>query len=158
MAQQVDLDTLKAARLCPHRSELSFSSFSSCHGLHRRRRLTRRRCCAVLDRVGHGGNRGVMTRPTRLRETELVGRTEISQTHTHTFLCICFFGAEAGPGVTDSRLLSSEGVFCAHFWDGFLCWEETPAGKSVTKTCSDQPDLDLDSAGETHHIAGKTNG
>lgn len=41
----------------------------------------------------------------------------------------------------------SEGVFCTHFWDGFLCWEETPAGTSVTKTCSDHPDLDA--AGET---------
>nr|FAA00373.1 TPA: calcitonin receptor [Tetraodon nigroviridis] len=38
------------------------------------------------------------------------------------------------------------GVVCAPFWDGSLCWEETPAGKSVTKACPDQPGLDLDSA------------
>lgn len=78
-------------------------------------------------------------------------------THTHAFLSLCPFCPESGAGVTHSVVLPSEGVFCAHFWDGFLCWEETPAGKSVTKTCPDQPDLDLDSAGETNHTDEKTN-
>ncbi|KAM6899566.1 calcitonin gene-related peptide type 1 receptor [Xenentodon cancila] len=32
-------------------------------------------------------------------------------------------------------------VFCAHMWDGLLCWDETPAGTSVTQSCPDRPDL-----------------
>ncbi|XP_035807407.2 calcitonin gene-related peptide type 1 receptor [Amphiprion ocellaris] len=36
------------------------------------------------------------------------------------------------------------GVFCGHMWDGLLCWDETPAGTSVTQNCPDQ--LDLESA------------
>ena len=27
-------------------------------------------------------------------------------------------------------------------WDGFLCWDETPAGTSVTQNCPDHPDPD----------------
>ncbi|XP_069032215.1 calcitonin gene-related peptide type 1 receptor isoform X3 [Embiotoca jacksoni] len=34
------------------------------------------------------------------------------------------------------------GVFCGHAWDGLLCWEEIPAGTSVTQNCPDQHDLD----------------
>ncbi|XP_023201111.1 calcitonin receptor isoform X2 [Xiphophorus maculatus] len=33
------------------------------------------------------------------------------------------------------------GLFCAPMWDGFLCWNETPAGESVTLQCPDHPDL-----------------
>lgn len=126
-------------------------------------RLRRSRCQSrrsVLDRVRHDGKRRARTCPTRLRETEPVGRTSncnITHTHTHAFLSLCPSCPESGAGVTHSVVLPSEGVFCAHFWDGFLCWEETPAGKSVTKTCPDQPDLDLDSAGETNHTDEKTN-
>ncbi|XP_069550660.1 calcitonin gene-related peptide type 1 receptor isoform X4 [Brachyistius frenatus] len=34
------------------------------------------------------------------------------------------------------------GVFCGHAWDGLLCWEEIPAGTSVTQNCPDRHDLD----------------
>ncbi|XP_037651422.1 calcitonin gene-related peptide type 1 receptor [Sebastes umbrosus] len=34
------------------------------------------------------------------------------------------------------------GMFCGRMWDGFLCWDETPAGTSVTQNCPDRPDLD----------------
>ncbi|XP_017280153.1 calcitonin gene-related peptide type 1 receptor isoform X1 [Kryptolebias marmoratus] len=34
------------------------------------------------------------------------------------------------------------GIFCTHMWDGSLCWNETPAGTSVTQNCPDRPDLD----------------
>ncbi|TDH04291.1 hypothetical protein EPR50_G00150160 [Perca flavescens] len=34
------------------------------------------------------------------------------------------------------------GTFCERMWDGFLCWDETPAGMSVTQNCPDHPDLD----------------
>ncbi|XP_041823128.1 calcitonin gene-related peptide type 1 receptor [Melanotaenia boesemani] len=34
------------------------------------------------------------------------------------------------------------GVFCAHMWDGLLCWDETPAGTSVTQSCPNHPDFD----------------
>ncbi|XP_059205628.1 calcitonin gene-related peptide type 1 receptor isoform X1 [Centropristis striata] len=34
------------------------------------------------------------------------------------------------------------GTFCGRMWDGFLCWDETPAGMSVTLNCPDHPDLD----------------
>ncbi|XP_036949979.1 calcitonin gene-related peptide type 1 receptor isoform X2 [Acanthopagrus latus] len=33
------------------------------------------------------------------------------------------------------------GTFCGRVWDGWLCWDETPAGTSVTQNCPDQPDL-----------------
>ncbi|XP_061598679.1 calcitonin gene-related peptide type 1 receptor isoform X2 [Cololabis saira] len=33
------------------------------------------------------------------------------------------------------------GIFCARMWDGLLCWDETPAGTSVTQSCPDRPDL-----------------
>ncbi|KAM6903819.1 calcitonin gene-related peptide type 1 receptor [Lycodopsis pacificus] len=33
-------------------------------------------------------------------------------------------------------------TFCGRMWDGLLCWEETPAGTSVTQNCPDHPDLD----------------
>ncbi|XP_015231937.1 PREDICTED: calcitonin receptor [Cyprinodon variegatus] len=33
------------------------------------------------------------------------------------------------------------GLFCSPMWDGFLCWNETPAGESVTQKCPDHPDL-----------------
>ncbi|XP_047461761.1 calcitonin gene-related peptide type 1 receptor isoform X2 [Mugil cephalus] len=32
-------------------------------------------------------------------------------------------------------------VFCGLMWDGLLCWDETPAGTSVTQNCPDHPDL-----------------
>ncbi|XP_030267064.1 calcitonin gene-related peptide type 1 receptor [Sparus aurata] len=32
------------------------------------------------------------------------------------------------------------GTFCGRVWDGGLCWDETPAGTSVTQNCPDQPD------------------
>ncbi|XP_029700367.1 calcitonin receptor isoform X1 [Takifugu rubripes] len=44
--------------------------------------------------------------------------------------------------MSNKRPGNRTGMFCAHFWDGFLCWEETPAGESVTKTCPDHPELD----------------
>uniref|UniRef100_A0A3B4ZRE7 Calcitonin gene-related peptide type 1 receptor n=1 Tax=Stegastes partitus TaxID=144197 RepID=A0A3B4ZRE7_9TELE len=54
-----------------------------------------------------------------------------------------------GQGITEgqsdhfaSLCFLSEGVFCGHMWDGLLCWDETPAGTSVTQTCPDQPDLE----------------
>ncbi|XP_068188544.1 uncharacterized protein calcr isoform X2 [Antennarius striatus] len=34
------------------------------------------------------------------------------------------------------------GAFCGSIWDGLLCWDETPAGMSVTQNCPDHPDLD----------------
>ncbi|XP_034017410.1 calcitonin gene-related peptide type 1 receptor [Thalassophryne amazonica] len=34
------------------------------------------------------------------------------------------------------------GVFCKPLWDGFLCWDETPAGTSVTQNCPDNAELD----------------
>ncbi|XP_034401358.1 LOW QUALITY PROTEIN: calcitonin gene-related peptide type 1 receptor [Cyclopterus lumpus] len=34
------------------------------------------------------------------------------------------------------------GTFCRRMWDGLLCWDETPAGTSVTQNCPDHPDLD----------------
>ncbi|XP_044026958.1 uncharacterized protein calcr isoform X2 [Siniperca chuatsi] len=34
------------------------------------------------------------------------------------------------------------GTFCGRIWDGLLCWDETPAGTSVTQNCPDHPDLD----------------
>ncbi|XP_032390825.1 calcitonin gene-related peptide type 1 receptor isoform X4 [Etheostoma spectabile] len=34
------------------------------------------------------------------------------------------------------------GLFCERMWDGFLCWDETPAGMSVTQNCPDHPDMD----------------
>ncbi|XP_033493341.1 calcitonin gene-related peptide type 1 receptor [Epinephelus lanceolatus] len=34
------------------------------------------------------------------------------------------------------------GTFCRPMWDGFFCWDETPAGTSVTRNCPDHPDLD----------------
>ncbi|XP_031709618.1 calcitonin gene-related peptide type 1 receptor [Anarrhichthys ocellatus] len=33
-------------------------------------------------------------------------------------------------------------TFCGRMWDGLLCWDETPAGTSVTQNCPDHPDLD----------------
>lgn len=39
------------------------------------------------------------------------------------------------------------GAFCARTWDGSLCWDETPAGTSVTRTCPGRPELDA-AAGE----------
>ncbi|XP_003407192.1 calcitonin receptor [Loxodonta africana] len=36
-----------------------------------------------------------------------------------------------------------EGVYCNRTWDGWLCWEDTPAGVTLTKTCPDYfPDFD----------------
>ncbi|XP_028278741.1 calcitonin gene-related peptide type 1 receptor isoform X2 [Parambassis ranga] len=35
---------------------------------------------------------------------------------------------------------SRSGVFCGRMWDGLLCWDETPAGTSVTQSCPDRPD------------------
>ncbi|XP_010772958.1 calcitonin gene-related peptide type 1 receptor [Notothenia coriiceps] len=32
------------------------------------------------------------------------------------------------------------GTFCGHMWDGSLCWDETPAGTSVTQNCPDHLD------------------
>nr|XP_046274161.1 uncharacterized protein calcr isoform X4 [Scatophagus argus] len=37
---------------------------------------------------------------------------------------------------------SRTGTFCGQIWDGLLCWNETPAGTSVTQNCPDHPDLD----------------
>ncbi|XP_034096749.1 calcitonin gene-related peptide type 1 receptor isoform X1 [Gymnodraco acuticeps] len=34
------------------------------------------------------------------------------------------------------------GTFCGRMWDGSLCWDETPAGTSVTQNCPDHLDLD----------------
>nr|XP_040044787.1 calcitonin gene-related peptide type 1 receptor [Gasterosteus aculeatus aculeatus]XP_040044788.1 calcitonin gene-related peptide type 1 receptor [Gasterosteus aculeatus aculeatus]FAA00374.1 TPA: calcitonin receptor [Gasterosteus aculeatus] len=34
------------------------------------------------------------------------------------------------------------GTFCGRMWDGLLCWDETPAGTSVTQNCPDHPDRD----------------
>ncbi|XP_034747374.1 calcitonin gene-related peptide type 1 receptor isoform X5 [Etheostoma cragini] len=34
------------------------------------------------------------------------------------------------------------GLFCERMWDGFLCWDETPAGMAVTQNCPDHPDMD----------------
>ncbi|KAL6099939.1 calcr [Pungitius sinensis] len=34
------------------------------------------------------------------------------------------------------------GTFCGHMWDGLLCWDEAPAGTSVTQNCPDHPDRD----------------
>ncbi|XP_068603665.1 calcitonin gene-related peptide type 1 receptor [Brachionichthys hirsutus] len=34
------------------------------------------------------------------------------------------------------------GAFCESTWDGLLCWDEMPAGTSVTQNCPDHPDLD----------------
>uniref|UniRef100_A0A3P9I0B8 Calcitonin gene-related peptide type 1 receptor n=1 Tax=Oryzias latipes TaxID=8090 RepID=A0A3P9I0B8_ORYLA len=33
------------------------------------------------------------------------------------------------------------GIFCAHMWDGLLCWDETPAGTAITQNCQDHTDL-----------------
>uniref|UniRef100_A0A3B5KJB0 G-protein coupled receptors family 2 profile 1 domain-containing protein n=1 Tax=Xiphophorus couchianus TaxID=32473 RepID=A0A3B5KJB0_9TELE len=38
-------------------------------------------------------------------------------------------------------VITEKGLFCAPMWDGFLCWNETPAGESVTLQCPDHPDL-----------------
>lgn len=43
--------------------------------------------------------------------------------------------------VTPSPSLLPAGTFCGRVWDGGLCWDETPAGTSVTQNCPDQPDL-----------------
>ncbi|KAG7501002.1 calcitonin receptor [Solea senegalensis] len=37
---------------------------------------------------------------------------------------------------------NTTGSFCRRLWDGLLCWDETPAGTSVTQHCPDHPDLD----------------
>lgn len=42
--------------------------------------------------------------------------------------------------VTPSSSLLPAGTFCGRVWDGGLCWDETPAGTSVTQNCPDQPD------------------
>ncbi|XP_065327113.1 calcitonin gene-related peptide type 1 receptor isoform X1 [Pelmatolapia mariae] len=34
------------------------------------------------------------------------------------------------------------GVRCDYMWDGLLCWDETPAGTSVTQNCPHHPQLD----------------
>ncbi|MEQ2210516.1 hypothetical protein XENOCAPTIV_014755, partial [Xenoophorus captivus] len=33
------------------------------------------------------------------------------------------------------------GLFCSPMWEGFMCWNKTPAGESVTQKCPDHPDL-----------------
>ncbi|XP_068431705.1 calcitonin gene-related peptide type 1 receptor isoform X2 [Clinocottus analis] len=38
--------------------------------------------------------------------------------------------------------INRTGTFCGRMWDGLLCWDETPAGTSVTQNCPDYPDLD----------------
>ncbi|XP_016373810.1 calcitonin gene-related peptide type 1 receptor-like [Sinocyclocheilus rhinocerous] len=34
------------------------------------------------------------------------------------------------------------GSFCSRFWDGLLCWDETPAGTFVSQNCPDYPSFD----------------
>lgn len=41
-----------------------------------------------------------------------------------------------------SVTFSFQGTFCGRMWDGLLCWDETPAGTSVTQNCPDHPDRD----------------
>lgn len=40
------------------------------------------------------------------------------------------------------------GVFCGRVWDGLLCWDETPAGTTVTQSCPGRPELEAATAGE----------
>uniref|UniRef100_A0A3B4GTZ8 Calcitonin gene-related peptide type 1 receptor n=1 Tax=Pundamilia nyererei TaxID=303518 RepID=A0A3B4GTZ8_9CICH len=39
------------------------------------------------------------------------------------------------------RQESRTGVRCDYMWDGLLCWDETPAGTSVTQNCPHHPQL-----------------
>ncbi|XP_059365630.1 calcitonin gene-related peptide type 1 receptor-like [Carassius carassius] len=34
------------------------------------------------------------------------------------------------------------GSFCSRFWDGLLCWDETPAGTFTSQNCPDYPSFD----------------
>uniref|UniRef100_A0A8C2IGR2 Calcitonin receptor n=1 Tax=Cyprinus carpio TaxID=7962 RepID=A0A8C2IGR2_CYPCA len=34
------------------------------------------------------------------------------------------------------------GSFCSRFWDGLLCWDETPAGNFASQNCPDYPSFD----------------
>ncbi|KAK2886996.1 hypothetical protein Q8A67_015224 [Cirrhinus molitorella] len=34
------------------------------------------------------------------------------------------------------------GAFCSRFWDGLLCWDETPAGTFASQNCPDYPSFD----------------
>ncbi|XP_016109282.1 calcitonin gene-related peptide type 1 receptor-like isoform X2 [Sinocyclocheilus grahami] len=34
------------------------------------------------------------------------------------------------------------GLFCSRFWDGLLCWDETPAGTFASQNCPDYPSFD----------------
>ncbi|XP_016097732.1 calcitonin gene-related peptide type 1 receptor [Sinocyclocheilus grahami] len=34
------------------------------------------------------------------------------------------------------------GSFCSRFWDGLLCWDETPAGTFISQNCPDYPSFD----------------
>ncbi|KAG1946995.1 calcitonin gene-related peptide type 1 receptor [Pimephales promelas] len=34
------------------------------------------------------------------------------------------------------------GSFCSRFWDGLLCWDETPAGTFASQNCPDYPSFD----------------
>uniref|UniRef100_A0A671REK6 G-protein coupled receptors family 2 profile 1 domain-containing protein n=1 Tax=Sinocyclocheilus anshuiensis TaxID=1608454 RepID=A0A671REK6_9TELE len=33
-------------------------------------------------------------------------------------------------------------LFCSRFWDGLLCWDETPAGTFASQNCPDYPSFD----------------
>uniref|UniRef100_A0A3B1J9T4 G-protein coupled receptors family 2 profile 1 domain-containing protein n=1 Tax=Astyanax mexicanus TaxID=7994 RepID=A0A3B1J9T4_ASTMX len=37
---------------------------------------------------------------------------------------------------------------CSRFWDGWLCWDETPAGTYASQSCPDFPTFDT--SGEAH--------
>ncbi|XP_005876144.1 PREDICTED: calcitonin receptor [Myotis brandtii] len=44
-----------------------------------------------------------------------------------------------------------EGLYCDRMWDGWLCWDDTPAGKTVTKQCPDYfPDFDTTEVAVKH--------
>ncbi|TRZ01832.1 hypothetical protein DNTS_004274 [Danionella cerebrum] len=37
---------------------------------------------------------------------------------------------------------NNTGSFCGRFWDGMLCWDETPAGTFASQNCPDYPSFD----------------
>ncbi|XP_036285310.2 calcitonin receptor [Pipistrellus kuhlii] len=50
-----------------------------------------------------------------------------------------------------------EGLFCERMWDGWLCWEETPAGITTHMDCPDYfPDFDTTEKAEKHCEANGT--
>ena len=46
------------------------------------------------------------------------------------------------------------GLFCSRSWDGWLCWDDTPAGSYASQNCPDYF-TDFDPSGEQRHSASR---